>query len=67
MDAIVNLRDEPKLREAFEDTQAHDSAVSAQRRTKCGNLFCAVRHGTRDEALARAARTGVALAARDSA
>ena len=48
MDAIVNLRHEPKLREAFEYAHVHNNTVLIDRRTKWGNKFRIGRDGTRD-------------------
>ena len=53
MDAIVNLRNEPKLREAFASALFHNNTVLIDRRTKWGNPFLLGRVGTRDEVLAR--------------
>ena len=35
MSAVVNLRHEPKLREAFEHAHVVDNTVLVDRRTKC--------------------------------
>ena len=53
MDAIVNLRNEPKLREAFEYAHVHNNTVLIDRRTRWGNPFRIGRDGTRDEVIAR--------------
>ena len=53
MDAIVNLKHEPKLREAFEYAHVHNNTVLIDRRTKWGNPFRIGRDGTRDEVIAR--------------
>ena len=53
MDAVVNLRNEPKLREAFEYAHVHNNTVLIDRRTKWGNPFRIGRDGTRDEVIAR--------------
>ena len=39
MDAVVNLRHEPRLREAFEYSHVHNNTVLVDRRTKWGNKF----------------------------
>ena len=39
MDAVVNLKREPKLREAFEYAHVHNYTVLIDRRTKWGNPF----------------------------
>ena len=36
---VINLRNEPKLREAFEYAHVHDNTVLIDRRTKWGNRF----------------------------
>ena len=53
MDAIVNLKHEPKLREAFEYAHVHNNTVLIDRRTKWGNPFRVGVDGSRDEAIAR--------------
>jgi hypothetical protein len=53
MRAIVNLRTEPRLREAFEYTQVVDNTVLIDRRTRWGNPFKLGEHGSRDEVIAR--------------
>ena len=53
MSAVVNLRREPKLREAFEYAHVVNNTVLVDRRTKWGNPF-RVSHGlTHAEAVAR--------------
>ena len=39
MRAVINLRHEPKLREAFEHAHVVDNTVLVDRRTKWGNPF----------------------------
>ena len=39
MDAVLNLRHEPKLREKFEYTHLHDNTVLVDRRSRWGNKF----------------------------
>ena len=39
MSAVINLRHEPKLREAFERAHVVDNTVLVDRRTKWGNPF----------------------------
>ena len=39
MSAVINLRQEPKLREAFEYAHVHNNTVLIDRRTKWGNPF----------------------------
>ena len=53
MDAVVNLKHEPKLREAFEYAHVHNNTVLIDRRTKWGNPFKVGVDGTREEAIAR--------------
>ena len=53
MDAVVNLRHEPKLREKFEYTHVHNNTVLIDRRTKWGNPFKVDVDGSRDEVVAR--------------
>ena len=53
MDAVINLKHEPKLREAFEYAHVHNNTVLIDRRTKWGNPFRIGRDGTRDEVIAR--------------
>ena len=36
---VINLRNEPKLREAFEYAHVHNNTVLIDRRTKWGNPF----------------------------
>ena len=53
MEAVVNLRREPKLREAFEYAHVVNNTVLVDRRTKWGNPWRAGRDGSRAEAVAR--------------
>ena len=53
MDAVINLRHEPKLREIFEFTHVHNNTVLIDRRTKWGNPFRIGDHATREEVIAR--------------
>ena len=53
MSAVVNLRHEPKLREAFEYVHVHNNTVLVDRRTKWGNRFRIGPGQDRDQAIAR--------------
>ena len=53
MDTVVNLKHEPKLREAFEQAHVHDNTALIDRRTKWGNPFRLGRDGTREQVIAR--------------
>ena len=53
MDAVVNLRTEPRLREEFEYAQAVDNTVLIDRRTKWGNPFRIGPGQNREQAVAR--------------
>ena len=50
---VINLRNEPKLREAFEYAHVHNNTVLIDRRTKWGNRFRIGPDGTRDQVIAR--------------
>ena len=50
---VINLRNEPKLREAFEYAHVHDNTVLIDRRTKWGNPFRSAVDGSREEVIAR--------------
>ena len=50
---VINLRNEPKLREAFEYAHVHGNTVLIDRRTKWGNPFRVGRDGSREEVIAR--------------
>ena len=53
MDAVINLKREPRLRDEFEYAQVLDSTVPIDRRTKWGNPFRIGRDGTREQVVAR--------------
>ncbi|MXW93316.1 MAG: DUF4326 domain-containing protein [Rhodospirillaceae bacterium] len=53
MDAVINLRTEPRLREEFEYAQVLDNTVLIDRRTKWGNPFRIGPACSRDQAIAR--------------
>ncbi len=53
MSAVVNLKHEPKLREAFEFAQVVNNTVLIDRRTGWGNPWRVGRDGTREEVIAR--------------
>ena len=53
MDAVINLKNEPKLREKLEYSPVHNNTVLIDRRTKWGNRFKIGVDGTRDEVIAR--------------
>ncbi len=53
MSAVVNLRHEPTLREAFEFAHVVDNTVLIDRRTKWGNPFRLGADGDRDQVIAR--------------
>ena len=53
MEAIINLRHEPKLREAFEYAHVVNNTVLIDRRTKWGNPFKLGVDGSRDEVIDR--------------
>ena len=53
MEAIVNLRREPKLREAFEYAHVVNNTVLIDRRTKWGNRFANEPGLSREYAIAR--------------
>ena len=50
---VINLRHEPKLREAFEYAHVHDNTVLIDRRTKWGNPFGSAPARSREQAIAR--------------
>ena len=52
MRAIVNLRDEPRLREQFEYAQVVNNTVLIDRRSKWGNPFRIGNGRSRDRAIA---------------
>ena len=53
MDAVINLKREPRLREAFEHAHVVNNTVLVDRRTKWGNPWRVGRGGTREEVIAR--------------
>ena len=53
MRAIVNLKREPKLREAFGNAQAVGNTVLIDRRTRWGNPFRLGADGDREQVIAR--------------
>ena len=53
MRAILNLRNEPRLREEFEHAQVVNSTVLIDRRTKWGNPFRIASGCSREQAIAR--------------
>ena len=53
MRAIVNLKHEPRLREAFEYTQVVGNTVLIDRRSKWGNPFRIASGCSREQAIAR--------------
>ena len=53
MDAVINLRTEPRLREEFEHAQVVDNTVLIDRRTKWGNPFRIGKGQNREQAIAR--------------
>ncbi|MYF07566.1 MAG: DUF4326 domain-containing protein [Rhodospirillaceae bacterium] len=53
MDAVINLRTEPRLREEFEYAQVLDNTVLIDRRTKWGNPFRMGKGQNREQAIAR--------------
>ncbi len=53
MRAVVNLKHEPRLREAFQYAHVVNNTVLIDRRTKWGNPFKVGVDGSREEAIAR--------------
>ena len=53
MSAVINLRHEPKLREAFEYAQVVNNTVLIDRRTKWGNPFRVSAGQSAEQAVAR--------------
>ena len=53
MSAVVNLKHEPKLREAFEYAHVHNNTVLIDRRSKWGNPFRIGPDQDREQAIAR--------------
>ena len=53
MDAVINLRHEPQLRDVFEHAPVHDNTVLIDRRTRWGNTFRIGPDGTRRQVVAQ--------------
>ena len=53
MSAVVNLKHEPKLREAFDYAHVHNNTVLIDRRSKWGNPFRIGPDQDREQAIAR--------------
>ena len=53
MDAIVNLKREPELRETFDYVHVVNNTVLIDRRTKWGNPWRVGRDGSREQVIAR--------------
>ena len=53
MNAVVNLKHEPRLREVLEHAHVHNNTALIDRRTKWGNRFKVGRDGTREQVVAR--------------
>ena len=53
MHAVINLKHEPRLREAFEHAEVVNNTVLIDRRTKWGNRWRVGGDGTRDEVIVR--------------
>ena len=51
-DCVVNLRNEPRLRAAFEHDHIHNNTVLIDRRTAWGNPFKLGQDGNRDTVIA---------------
>ena len=52
MDAVINLRHEPKLREKLDFHPVHNNTVLVDRRTKWGNRFKVGVDGDREQVIA---------------
>ena len=52
MDAVINLKHEPALREKLDYHPVHNNTVLVDRRTKWGNPFKVGVHGTREQVIA---------------
>ena len=52
MDAVINLRNEPQLRDMFEHAPVHDNTVLIDRRTRWGNPYRIGPDGTRRRVVA---------------
>ena len=53
MDAVINLKHEPALRDALALSPVHGNTVLVDRRTDWGNKFVIGRDGTREQVVAR--------------
>ena len=53
MNAVVNLKHEPELREELGYAHVHNNTALIDRRTKWGNRFRVGRDGTREQVVAR--------------
>ena len=53
MNTVINLRNEPKLREKLDYAPVHNNTVLIDRRTIWGNRFRIGHAGTREEVIAR--------------
>ena len=53
MDAVINLKHEPALRDALAHNPVHNNTVLVDRRTKWGNRFVMGRDGSREQVVAR--------------
>ena len=53
MDAVLNLKHEPRLREALDYSPVHNNTALIDRRTRWGNPFKIGVNGSRDEVIAR--------------
>ena len=53
MNAVINLRREPALREELAHAPVHNNTILIDRRTKWGNRFRIGRDGTREQVIAR--------------
>ncbi|MDE0334485.1 MAG: DUF4326 domain-containing protein [Defluviicoccus sp.] len=51
-DCVINLRNEPRLREAFQYTHVHNNTALIDRRTKWGNPYRIGEHGNRETVIA---------------
>ena len=52
MDAVINLKREPRLRDAFEHAHVVNNTVLVDRRTKWGNPWRVGQDGSREEVIA---------------
>ena len=53
MDAVINLKHEPELRDTFHIAHVHNNTVLIDRRTRWGNPFRIGRDGDREQVIAR--------------